>query len=735
MGQTSLSKPFLLLGSVFLLLIWSAFDYGGRYLHVQVFAQVLSAGILLLFGLQLYASRRVSVLSEYPLLRPSLLWLLALGLSWIFSVNRLASLEEILRVLMYLVLALSVYGWLRLQADPAQSLSRLATGVIAVGCLVALAGWWMRQSGQALSSTFYRTNDLAGYLLLLVPLSLHLFLQARQASWRLYYGLAFSILGSSLALTQSRTSWLAGALALALVLYFQRENLRQPVYRWSALAVLGLLAVGFWLSAETLWPRLQSVLSGQILQENSALWRKELLVGAWDIFLAHPWTGTGPNTYATALPAYQQSPGYYSINPHNYYLQALAETGLVGFVAFLLWLVSLYRAVGRFANPLSAGLLASLSASLFHIAFDIDWSVTAIPILFAVLLGMALVPVNLADPVSEAEDLPDSPLETGPRAVVSGLLGFVALILISLPLLNFLSARAHAQAVGLMNQQDLEAAQSALTQAIGLAPWPSARHHHTQGLLLQRRNQIPEALHYASRSIELDPHNSRYYGLASELLLRLERPTEALAMLLRRLELNPYRHPDLYAELADFYLLHQKQPQEALKWYQKGREAFQLELISRYERYTPSHRYELFNLYQKLAVVLDQLNRQPEAEQIRTQSQEMMQGAPKDLFVQAGYPNPVAAIQAYWQAVPAHQRDPEHRFDSVRPESELPPPPPWPVDASQIRYLQVQRELTSAGLRYALPRVEDPAQWIFLEDQLVGDDQGWKILTRRIVTP
>lgn len=104
--QNSIQRYIILPGLV-LLLFWSVLEYGGRYLYGQTLAQVLCGGLLVL--LTLSQIRTHEKLSAYPLLKATGVWLIVLCISWIFSVNRLASLEELLRYLMYLLLPVLIF--------------------------------------------------------------------------------------------------------------------------------------------------------------------------------------------------------------------------------------------------------------------------------------------------------------------------------------------------------------------------------------------------------------------------------------------------------------------------------------------------------------------------------------------------------------------------------------------------------------------------------------------------
>lgn len=716
----SLSRQdFLFWGGVILLLLWSAWDYGGRYLHIQTTSQVLAGGLILLLAARLQRSENALQVLDYPLLRPGLLWLLSLGLSFIFSVNRLASLEEIWRVVMYLLLGFGVYSWLRLQAQPQKILDWLLVICLAVGSCIAAVGWWMQQPGQALSSTFYRTNDLAGYLLLLAPIALHFLLQAAHWRGRLLAGLAFGFLSSSLFLTGSRTSWIACLLSLLCVLWWERKSLNLKAYGIIVAGVTGLALFTLALNSEAILPRLMSILNLQIFQENTTQWRWNLLQACLQIFQDHAWFGSGPNTFGGVVTAYMARAGHYSINPHNYYFQTLAETGLVGLGAFLLWVGLLIRHLAKQPNRRSLAVLAGCGASLIHIAFDIDWSVSAIPILFAVLIGLGLTP---AQSVNQEH--------TGNRPALAGLLIFIALGLIGVPSLNYFSARAYSQAVQAEEAGQTEKALHQLNLAMQLAPWPSARHHYTLATLYQRQDPS-QAIQAVEDAIYLDRYNARYYGLSSQLLIQQKRLQEAEATLLQRVELNPYRHPHIYTELADFYLYQLKEPQKAQKWFLKGQAAFPLEHLVQYEHYVPEDRFELFNLYMKFAALSQQLSQSELSENLQQQAQEIILHSGHDMFVQSGFGNPVAAVQAFWKEIPEHYRDSKHTFAMVHPQVQLQIPPPNRLDSNKIKFLQAERSLRDATLIYAVPFLQQPGRVVVFESRLLADIGGWKMVSHR----
>jgi O-antigen ligase len=332
--------------TLFILLTWSAFDYGGRYLHVQAFAQALTGGLLLL------SLSRPLLTPVPPFFKTWGCWGLVLTLSFAFSGNRLASLEEILRWLMYAGIFWSAYTY---SQSPRQR-SWLTTAILLIGTAICSLGWLTAEAGLVVSS-FHRTNDLAGYLLLLLPFGLQVTLTSQ--GWLRTLGTLSSLLFlASLIATNSRSSWASAAVSLGVLVWLNRKVLTPSLWRW----MLSLLAIGsslgLLLFAPKVFPRLMTLFS--ITQENATAWRGALLESAWKIFIQYPFTGSGPNTFGSAIRSVQTTPGYYSIDPHNFYLLLLSEVGIFGLFGFLWLIYQILSGISHQEQPLKAGILASL---------------------------------------------------------------------------------------------------------------------------------------------------------------------------------------------------------------------------------------------------------------------------------------------------------------------------------------------------------------------------------------
>ncbi|MBX3243619.1 MAG: O-antigen ligase family protein [Acidobacteria bacterium] len=120
---------------------------------------------------------------------------------------------------------------------------------------------------------------------------------------------------------------------------------------------------------------------------------------AGKIFLDSPVIGTGHNTYGIAFTQYDTWKGYYRLqNVHNEYLQALSDSGIIGFACvaafiFLLFRNSLKVIFGR-GSPLrasiAAGSLAGILGILIHSFFDFPLRTPSNGFVFLILAAMAV---------------------------------------------------------------------------------------------------------------------------------------------------------------------------------------------------------------------------------------------------------------------------------------------------------------------------------------------------------
>jgi O-antigen ligase len=120
--------------------------------------------------------------------------------------------------------------------------------------------------------------------------------------------------------------------------------------------------------------------------------RVDLWLDMLKMFPRFPLLGDGLNAFSTAYPWYQTVGRTEWIGEaHNEYLQALLDTGLVGFVLFGFLLVTVFRrALGRAAQgPLELGILTALLGLALHNLVEFNWQIPANAATWVALAALA----------------------------------------------------------------------------------------------------------------------------------------------------------------------------------------------------------------------------------------------------------------------------------------------------------------------------------------------------------
>ena len=277
-----------------------------------------------------------------------------------------------------------------------------------------LFGRYMRAYG-----TFQQPNPFGGYLGLSLPLAYGVALTQGKRALRVWRErspgplllwvlslVATAVMSAALVMSWSRGALLGLAAGAALVLLALGRRV------WVAVAVLALVlllvAPAFMgvlptdlltrITGSFSIPDANALASVEITDENFAtIERLAHWQAAWRMFEQHPWLGVGTGQYATAyaavaLPRWQDSLGH----AHNYYLNVLAENGLLGLAGYaafvLLALAAAWRAAHRgtpWQRALALGALGMLGHLLTHSLVD-NLYVHEMYLLVAILLGLAV---------------------------------------------------------------------------------------------------------------------------------------------------------------------------------------------------------------------------------------------------------------------------------------------------------------------------------------------------------
>jgi putative inorganic carbon (HCO3(-)) transporter len=383
-------------------------------------------------------ARRSLALHRVPLVGAIALWYGAMLLSTSQSLSLGDSIKELIKwgetFALYAIAAnelrrrdIAIILGTTLAAGTLASLEGIYQALFRVGpagFLFPLAGRvWLRAYGR-----FIQPNPYAGYLGLVLPLAYSIVAVGlglggpqssentrdyRSHSRRLLValaGLAGVIIGLALFFTLSRGGWIgAGLAAITIGVLLSRRAAVASMFVVIGLALFLLLG-GAQLLPEALSNRATDFLpyinvldvdvrGAQITEANfSVIERLAHWQAAFGMWADQPWLGQGIGNYAAAYPAYMIPPWEEPLgHAHNLFLNTLAETGIIGLGAYLLFwgsaLMLAFRAVRRSEGlwrGVAVGILGAMVHLHAHNFFD-NLYVHGIYLHLALLLAIAAI--------------------------------------------------------------------------------------------------------------------------------------------------------------------------------------------------------------------------------------------------------------------------------------------------------------------------------------------------------
>ena len=199
---------------------------------------------------------------------------------------------------------------------------------------------------------------------------------------------------------------------MLLILLLFRRSLGKHALAGALVLALAFLLVS-WLGVNEIIARFSTLQSLEVTEAKRASMRH----GSWQIFLDHPIVGTGFNTLQTIYPPYETHYDGKIVNhSHNDYLEALAETGILGglccawFLALLLFqaIASLDRSNRSFTVSLHLAGLVACVGFLTHSLVDFNLHIPANALLFFLIALLATASVR---PANQTQDSPVTFLE------------------------------------------------------------------------------------------------------------------------------------------------------------------------------------------------------------------------------------------------------------------------------------------------------------------------------------
>jgi O-antigen ligase len=389
-----------------LLIAFAVLAFGGAEPWGEAILEVGAAVTLVLWGV--IAVRRGQVEIHWNWLYIPVLSLAGFALAQAMlglSVYPYATKMELLRWGAYIILCFLAVESFRTE----QELKSFAWFLVSLGFIVSLFGivqyftfngklYWfveLHQNGGAFGPFVYH-NHFAGFVELVAPFGLALIFSGRVPKDQLLALSLFTIVPiAALVLSASRggiTSFLFEVALLTFLLGTRTERGKHLLKAACLLIVTGALIV--WLG---IGPTVQRF-EGMFGSDGPANGRLSLSRDAWQIFVHHPWIGTGLGTFETVYPQYASFyDGLRLDHAHNDYFELLANTGLIGgvfglaFAALLFWFgyANLHSAQNPGGRAFYASALAACAGILLHSLVDFNLHLPANALLFLILAGLA----------------------------------------------------------------------------------------------------------------------------------------------------------------------------------------------------------------------------------------------------------------------------------------------------------------------------------------------------------
>lgn len=267
--------------------------------------------------------------------------------------------------------------------------------------------YWVRELryGGIPFGPFVNRNHFAGLMELLIPPGVAILILRGERRDQLPLVTLFTLLPiGALFLSASRggiVSFLAEMGFLAILIILRRRE-KKELLAGAVIVMLAAIVVS-WLGIGSALERFASYRGLEVSEGR----RVEMLHGTWHIFLDHPVAGTGLGTLQEVYPRYETLYDGLVVNhSHNDYAETLAETGALGGLCWLAFLILLFwigwkillvqKEAWNFAYH--GGALVACFGLLVHAAVDFNFHIPSNALIFLLQAALATSTIPIADP-------------------------------------------------------------------------------------------------------------------------------------------------------------------------------------------------------------------------------------------------------------------------------------------------------------------------------------------------
>ncbi len=513
-----------------------------------------------------------------PGLVPLGVFFLAVCVSTIFSESIYASLREVI----YLAACLGAYALSssvcrdpRIAAAAVWALVLTALGICIVGVrdyAISTGGgaaFWKSLLGSGthdrLFGTFINPGFFAGYLVVVLPISMGVYLVTRKSLLAFVAGIAVVMETVALMLTGTKFGIVAAVASLLVlfVLAIATGSLKRARFR-RLIAIALVLTPLLVIFAGPITSRIGEAEAGGT-QVHSTEFRVYTWQATMNMVRANPWLGVGPGAFEFAYPRYTIAGP--TKNAHQSYLQIAAESGVIALAAFVLALLSVaYGALdgtirrmregttNTQATPdesidsasgitwkdlvpysgwrmISCAIFAALAGSAVRNLADSDWFLMGISLPFCVMMGLLVSQSGAASR--------DVAVRRPVRIGLSAMCVAMIVLAISFGLGDVLAPDDFGPSRGF--EQMLQGYRAA-SRVSPLNP----KYHRELGKYLFAAGDTEGAIRQIDRAIALAPRDSGGYVVRAMIAAAVHEPAKAISFYQKALKYNPNSTSTLY---------------------------------------------------------------------------------------------------------------------------------------------------------------------------------------------
>lgn len=244
-----------------------------------------------------------------------------------------------------LLLALATGVWLSVEAVNAYRLG-----------LMTVEGYRVGGRGGGI---FGNSNDMALFLVAIVPIAIALLLSSRGIARKVLFGAATLLMIFAIVLTYSRGGFIG--LLVALTFFAWKAGRKRRL----GILVVGFLLVAVFMAAVPGYAlRVASILVPSLDPVGSSGARSGELMRSLVVAIRHPIFGIGMGNYAPEM-------SHRGLVTHNSYTQVAAEMGMAALVCYTLFIVSPLRKLGQIARETFD---AKANSSFYYLALGLQAS-------------------------------------------------------------------------------------------------------------------------------------------------------------------------------------------------------------------------------------------------------------------------------------------------------------------------------------------------------------------------